>query len=76
MRQRPVFIVVAGLLAVSLGCGGGRPPAAVGAESSPCYVGHNCDDGLTCVSDVCVPGVADGGTKETAKRGRTAIGCT
>jgi hypothetical protein len=36
------------------GCGSSKPAACVGAERCDCYPNHTCDNGLTCMSNICV----------------------
>lgn len=45
---RASFVVAAGVMA---GCGAGP---VTGDERGPCYGNHTCNDGLACLSDVCV----------------------
>ena len=66
MVRSSLVCVVA--VVVAMGCedsggGGSAPP---GSEGAPCYGNGTCDDGLTCLSDVCVK--AAGGGKDDGGR--------
>jgi hypothetical protein len=54
--------VVSALVASLLGCGG-QGGVPVGTETGPCYPNGTCNDGLSCLSDLCVRvAIGDGGT--------------
>ena len=51
-----------------LGCGGSGESATFGAEGSDCYPNGTCDQGLSCLSNLCVRVVLDGGASTDAPR--------
>jgi hypothetical protein len=52
-------------------CGGcSDPPPEIGTERGPCYGNQTCNEGLECLSDICVePGNADGNSEGNSEGG-------
>lgn len=60
--------VAAVVAVIGLGCGG-KHDAATGSERGPCYPNATCDEGLTCLSSVCVHVDADAAGDATGPLG-------
>jgi len=70
--MRTAWVGVAALVGALAGCGRGGAPAA-GSEDGDCYPNGTCNDGLSCLSNLCVRVVlGDGGPAGTGGPGNSA----
>jgi fibro-slime domain-containing protein len=53
-------VVIAAVVGTGTAGCGSSSPSPQGGERQPCYANHTCNDGLACLSDVCVKAAAGG----------------
>jgi len=72
----PSWLALATIAALVGGAGCGGSPSPQGGEQQHCYPNHSCNDGLVCLSDVCVRPATGGTGGSMGGRGGGAGGGT